>query len=66
KRDEGGSDAMKVIDEDDGEGTSSADAEGEKPKRRRSYSRKSEAAEEDGVMKTLSRGAESEAVAEAD
>jgi hypothetical protein len=59
------------VDADDGDAapvaeTSDAAAE-EKPKRRRTYSRKKEASaeESDGVMKTLARGAD-EIVAEAE
>lgn len=62
-REESGADAMKVIDAEDDE-TPEADVE-DKPKRRRTYTRKKDAApEEDGVMKTLARGAEAAAEAE--
>ena len=58
------SDAMKVIDDEDGHQAQSSDSEDEKPRRRRTYTRKKDA-EDDGVMKTLARGAD-EVVAEAD
>ncbi|WOR14723.1 DUF4167 domain-containing protein [Hyphomonas sp. FCG-A18] len=63
---EDASDALKVIDGEEAETTSEdAPETEEKPKRRRSYTRKKDpVAEEDGVMKTLARGAEPETVSE--
>lgn len=55
-------DALKVIDAESGEGESKpASEDGEKPRRRRNYRKRSEekaeaSAGDDGVMKTLSRG----------
>ena len=68
-REESGSDELKVIDGDDSTDSASEDT-AEKPKRRRTYSRKKDAPvdaveEADGVMKTLARGAD-EVVAEAE
>lgn len=62
-REDAGSDALKVIDEDAGEPKAEPEMVAEeKPKRRRrTYARKDEAeAGDDGVMKTLSRGVEDE------
>ena len=77
-REENGSEALKVIDGDDADAPepveASADTEAEKPKRRRTYSRKKETPAEapaeavdeaDGVMKTLARGSD-EVVADAE
>jgi len=63
---EDASDALKVIDGEEAETAAEDTPEGEeKPKRRRSYARKKEpVVEEDGVMKTLARGAEPETVSE--
>lgn len=73
-REENGSEALKVIDGDDADAPesieASADAEAEKPKRRRTPARKkhtpAEAVDEaEGVMKTLARGSD-EVIAEAE
>lgn len=63
---EDASDTLKVIDGEEPETEAENASEGEeKPKRRRSYARKKDSVvEEDGVMKTLARGAEPETVSE--